>query len=605
MRADRPARRRPAEGRLLRRRRVPVDLRLPARRRRGLPRAARGRGAAAAADARTTARGRRCSPRSTTSSARSSATATSRSPRRASSPTRCSATRSSCSSPTSATSRTLRCAGARRGAGTIARRVRELVDAGVATAGEIVLLFAAGTDAERYEEELRARGPADLPRDRPPLLRPAAGRRPAARTCGSCATATTTRRSSPCSHRRSSASRTTGSSCPSSRRPAAALHRHRALAARALLGGRRAARPRVQATLRAARRGVGAHEPRASLRADRLRARLRPRGARAVGREAPLREPAQADAARALVRVAARAATSRASSSFIRDQEAVGAAQLEAVSEEEGADAVRLLTIHAAKGLEFKVVIVADAGRDTGGPPSADEIIVRPDGRFGFRVVDPKSGKKRPVLDYEAVREAEREDERAERLRLYYVAMTRAIDRLIVSGRDRPGEDARSRHADRLGALDGSASATSRSDGRARARRRDGSSCACTATSRICRPSRSRAGRGSWRCSRSCRAAPAPRGYRLPELPPLPPAPLHKVQAPLVLGARALRALLVPLLRRARRGPARGAGHAAGRGGRAARDRDRRRGASPARARRPVRAGASRRVGSFATGTRT
>ncbi|HEY3962773.1 MAG TPA: UvrD-helicase domain-containing protein, partial [Gaiellaceae bacterium] len=40
--------------------------------------------------------------------------------------------------------------------------------------------------------------------------------------------------------------------------------------------------------------------------------------------------------------------------SFLRDQEAVGAAQLEAVSEEEGSGAVRLLTIHAAKGLEFK-----------------------------------------------------------------------------------------------------------------------------------------------------------------------------------------------------------------------------------------------------------
>src|SRR5947207_4282793 len=40
----------------------------------------------------------------------------------------------------------------------VARRVRELVDAGVAAPGEIVLLFAAGTDAEWYEDELRRAG---------------------------------------------------------------------------------------------------------------------------------------------------------------------------------------------------------------------------------------------------------------------------------------------------------------------------------------------------------------------------------------------------------------------------------------------------------------
>ena len=40
----------------------------------------------------------------------------------------------------------------------IARRARELVDSGAATPGEIVLLFAAGTDAEWYEEELRNEG---------------------------------------------------------------------------------------------------------------------------------------------------------------------------------------------------------------------------------------------------------------------------------------------------------------------------------------------------------------------------------------------------------------------------------------------------------------
>src|SRR5207253_4468395 len=47
----------------------------------------------------------------------------------------------------------------RRGeARSVARRVRELVDAGAATPGEIVLLFAAGTDAEWYESELRKAG---------------------------------------------------------------------------------------------------------------------------------------------------------------------------------------------------------------------------------------------------------------------------------------------------------------------------------------------------------------------------------------------------------------------------------------------------------------
>ncbi|MDQ3992178.1 MAG: UvrD-helicase domain-containing protein, partial [Actinomycetota bacterium] len=47
----------------------------------------------------------------------------------------------------------------RRGeARAVARRVKELVDAGDARPGEIVFLFAAGTDAEWYEQELRALG---------------------------------------------------------------------------------------------------------------------------------------------------------------------------------------------------------------------------------------------------------------------------------------------------------------------------------------------------------------------------------------------------------------------------------------------------------------
>jgi ATP-dependent helicase/nuclease subunit A len=128
---------------------------------------------------------------------------------------------------------------------------------------------------------------------------------------------------------------------------------------------------------------------------------------------------------------------------FVRELDTVGASELEAVAEEEGTDVIRLLTIHGAKGLEFKVVVVADAGRH-GAARDADEILCLPDGRLGFRVADPATGKRRPTSDYQEVKEAEDEASEAERRRLYYVAMTRAIDRLIVSGSidpERSGEE--------------------------------------------------------------------------------------------------------------------------------------------------------------------
>jgi ATP-dependent exoDNAse (exonuclease V) beta subunit len=128
---------------------------------------------------------------------------------------------------------------------------------------------------------------------------------------------------------------------------------------------------------------------------------------------------------------------------FVREQDSVGASELEAVAEEEGTDVIRLLTIHGAKGLEFKVVVVADAGRH-GASYDSDEILCLPDGRLGFRVADPATGKRRPTSDYQEVKEVEEEASEAERRRLYYVAMTRAIDRLVVSGSidpERSGDD--------------------------------------------------------------------------------------------------------------------------------------------------------------------
>ena len=52
---------------------------------------------------------------------------------------------------------------------------------------------------------------------------------------------------------------------------------------------------------------------------------------------------------------------------FAATQDLVEAREGEAALESEGLDAVRLMTIHRAKGLEFPVVCVADLGRAAGG----------------------------------------------------------------------------------------------------------------------------------------------------------------------------------------------------------------------------------------------
>ncbi len=321
----------------------------------------------------------------------------------------------------------------RRGeARAVARRVRDLVDSGEAEPGEIVLLFAAGTDAEVFEEELRA---LDLPtyraagrgyfgqqqvvdllaylrlihnryddealltvlasplvgvsNDALVLLRRAAARRPL--FCG-------LERSLP---------------------PALADADARMF---------RAFRQRYdRLTGLSARLGLerlcdqiaAEHDYDLAVLAQ-WDGRRRYANLRKLGRLARSYEDLRGPDIEGFVR-------------FVRDQDAVGAREGEAFAEEEGADAVRLLTIHAAKGLEFRVVIVADAGRDRL-PTRGEEILCLPDGRFGFKVVDPSSGKRKGAFDYEAVKAAEEEAGDAERRRLYYVAMTRAIDRLIVSG---------------------------------------------------------------------------------------------------------------------------------------------------------------------------
>src|SRR5258706_2979882 len=315
---------------------------------------------------------------------------------------------------------------------TVARRVRELVDSGAATAGEIVLLFAAGTDAEWYEEELRRTGlntyratgrgyfgqqqVVDLlaylrllhnryddealltvlaspfvgvSNDALVLIRRVASKRPIF---------TGIERTMP---------------------PALAERDERLLRAFRQRFDRLADAMTRLSLERLCERIVSEHDYDLAVLAQ-WDGRRRYANMRKLARLARSYEELRGPDVEGFVR-------------FVNEREAVGARELEAVAEEEGGDAVRLLTIHAAKGLEFKVVIVADAGRDKA-PPSPDEILALADGRFGFRVADPVTTKRRGAFDYDEVKDARRAEDEAEKLRLYYVAMTRAKERLIVSG---------------------------------------------------------------------------------------------------------------------------------------------------------------------------
>lgn len=123
--------------------------------------------------------------------------------------------------------------------------------------------------------------------------------------------------------------------------------------------------------------------------------------------------------------------TFRAFVHWLRDMEEQAVDEAESPTVEEGDNVVRIMSIHAAKGLEFPVVIIPDLGRKTGG--GTDPLLLqRVKGTFAVSVG--KAGQSWPVQtkNYEDMeRDNVRRDD-AERLRVLYVAMTRAKDVLVL-----------------------------------------------------------------------------------------------------------------------------------------------------------------------------
>ena len=100
---------------------------------------------------------------------------------------------------------------------------------------------------------------------------------------------------------------------------------------------------------------------------------------------------------------------------------------------ESGTEAVRLMTVHAAKGLEFPVVFVADLGHQ-GTHAESKAILAHAADGYGMRVRNERNLEMEGSFFHQFIdcEIKKREDE--EWKRLFYVAMTRAKTRLFLSG---------------------------------------------------------------------------------------------------------------------------------------------------------------------------
>jgi ATP-dependent exoDNAse (exonuclease V) beta subunit len=113
---------------------------------------------------------------------------------------------------------------------------------------------------------------------------------------------------------------------------------------------------------------------------------------------------------------------------WVEKQSAEGARVSESILPETDDDAVRIMTIHAAKGLEFPITIVSGMSTAPMRRAARAEVVFPPRGEVGYRF-----GRHVSTDEYEEWKPIDEQMDYHERMRLLYVACTRARDHLVVS----------------------------------------------------------------------------------------------------------------------------------------------------------------------------
>ena len=114
----------------------------------------------------------------------------------------------------------------------------------------------------------------------------------------------------------------------------------------------------------------------------------------------------------------------------LREQLASGEAA--AMQTTHASSGVRIMSIHKSKGLEFPVVILSDLARRFSNMDFQSSVLVHPQLGLGPVCVDAQRHIQYPTIARQALERTLRREAKAEELRVLYVAMTRAKEKLVM-----------------------------------------------------------------------------------------------------------------------------------------------------------------------------
>ena len=100
----------------------------------------------------------------------------------------------------------------------------------------------------------------------------------------------------------------------------------------------------------------------------------------------------------------------------------------------ENEDVVRIMSIHKSKGLEFPIVIVSGMGKNFNKQDTRSKMVLHPELGIGLDYMDGKLRIKSPTIAKKAIAKQIDLENLGEELRVLYVALTRAKEKLILTG---------------------------------------------------------------------------------------------------------------------------------------------------------------------------